>query len=265
MSNSLSLANVNFNSPTKPMGGRYKNFNTKKLCDAILAITVGGKPYFELRSIKMKKSRKGEIGRGKQLIRIKTIKPFITVGGETLYPELVIVNSNDGSSQLEVMMGVFRLVCTNGMIVKTKDLGDFKIRHQGSEEDAAMELMKEFARHLPKWFKVQRQLEATILDDDTILELAAAACEYRFLKRFSKEDVAILVEACRPQDEGNDAWRVLNRIQEKIMKGGFKVGPMKRTAKTVKSVVQDLELNQMVYELIMAASGIEEVEYEMAD
>lgn len=260
----FSLDTVNYDFPTKPMGSRYKNFNTKKLCDAILNLQSGGNPVFELRDIKLVKSRKGA-GRGKQLIRIKTIQPFISKSGDVMFPEMVIINSNDGSSQLQVELGIFRLVCSNGMVVKSKDLGSFKIRHQGSEEAAAIDLMKQFASQLPKWFRTQELLESTILDDETILQIAVDACEYRFQKRFSKEDVAILVEAVRPEDRGKNAWVTLNIIQEQLMKGGFKIGPMKRTARTVRGVNQDLDLNQMVYDLVMIHSGIDELEYEMVD
>ena len=42
----------------------------------------------------------------------------------------VLINSHDGSTAYQLMSGIFRLVCTNGMITGTQ-YGDYKIRHQG--------------------------------------------------------------------------------------------------------------------------------------
>lgn len=47
-----------------------------------------------------------------------------------LFPEIVLINSHDGSTAYQLMSGIFRLVCTNGMITGTQ-YGDYKIRHQG--------------------------------------------------------------------------------------------------------------------------------------
>jgi hypothetical protein len=45
-------------------------------------------------------------------------------------PELVIVNSYDGSSSLKIMLGVYRLVCSNGLVIGST-VNQTRIRHVG--------------------------------------------------------------------------------------------------------------------------------------
>ncbi|NBW19567.1 MAG: DUF932 domain-containing protein, partial [Caulobacteraceae bacterium] len=50
--------------------------------------------------------------------------------GDT-FPEVVLVNANDGSSAYKLMAGVFRLVCLNGMVVAERQTGQVSVHHKG--------------------------------------------------------------------------------------------------------------------------------------
>ena len=52
----------------------------------------------------------------------------ITIDGEKLYPQLNIKNSYDGSTQVNILGGAFRLVCSNGLVVG-RILGKKSARH----------------------------------------------------------------------------------------------------------------------------------------
>ena len=39
--------------------------------------------------------------------------------GDMMNPEIIIKNSYDGTSQVHILSGAFRLVCSNGMIIGT--------------------------------------------------------------------------------------------------------------------------------------------------
>ena len=52
----------------------------------------------------------------------------ITIEGEKLFPQLNIKNSYDGSTQVDVLGGAFRLVCSNGLVVG-RMLGHTSARH----------------------------------------------------------------------------------------------------------------------------------------
>jgi len=46
--------------------------------------------------------------------------------------EIVLVNSHDGSSAYKLMAGLFRLVCSNGLIIADGMVDSVTVRHQGN-------------------------------------------------------------------------------------------------------------------------------------
>jgi hypothetical protein len=51
--------------------------------------------------------------------------------------EILVINANDGTSSLRMEAGLFRLVCSNGLIIKSQDVGSARIRHMDVTEIAA--------------------------------------------------------------------------------------------------------------------------------
>ena len=69
----------------------------------------------------------------KHLLRFRDMRnytPAVQALG-TLYPEVVLTNSHDGASAFKVDAGIFRLVCTNGMVVGDSIVPGINVRHTG--------------------------------------------------------------------------------------------------------------------------------------
>lgn len=261
MSNAnLNLATVSSSLQTsKTMSERYVWMDTEKLVNYLLGLTAKGtsEPIFEL--VEIKNSRSKKAGRGKHIVRLRAFHEY-QIGGDVCRPELVIVNSYDGSCPLRVEMGIFRLVCTNGMIVKSKDLGELKIRHMGTPEDAVRDIITQFAAKSTTFIAAQQKLAETILADDQILEFALKAAQTRWNKTFTNEDAAILLEVARPEDAGNSAWVVMNRIQEKILNGGYKLSGQKRQTTAIKNGSEYVRVNAELFQLASDYCEFEMVE-----
>lgn len=50
-----------------------------------------------------------------------------------IIPQIVLSNSHDGTSAYKIMLGMFRLVCLNGMMVHSRDVSEISVRHSGAE------------------------------------------------------------------------------------------------------------------------------------
>jgi len=97
-------------------------------------------------------------------------------------PELVLINSHDGSTSLRMDVGLFRIVCSNGLIVKSNDIYSSRTRHiDVSEELVVNESMKviQAAKESASRIEVFMQKILTPVDQ---LELATRAAEIRGLK-----------------------------------------------------------------------------------
>lgn len=254
------LAQLSPSNCDKQMSRHYKVYDTQKMAEMLLALTSKGEPVFELRQIQTKKSSRKttSTGRGIHTVKLKTINPF-NIGGEMQHPEVVIMNSYDGSSPLKIYCGIFRICCSNGLVIKTKDFGEAKIRHMRTEEDIVMEIATGFAKNASKAINLQQQLVETTLNPIQITNFAKAAAKLRWENISEDCDFEDLIKVERAEDEGNDVWKVYNRIQEKIMKGGIKLEGMKRVAKPIENAAKDIWLNEELFSLAMSFLPPEEV------
>jgi hypothetical protein len=73
----------------------------------------------------------------KHMLRLRhESQSSVDVGGT--FREIVLVNSHDGTSSYQLMSGVFRMVCENGLI--SGSIGnDIRVRHNGSVVDNVIE------------------------------------------------------------------------------------------------------------------------------
>lgn len=249
----ISQLNPNLNPKFAQMSEKYVLMDSEKLVNSILSLTSGGKPVFELRSIQFRNPRNGSDQRvGNHLIRIQTINSFTVGKNDKVHPEMLIKNSYDGAGQFEVRMGIFRLVCSNGLVIPTHEFGEVKLRHMGTPEEAAFDLVKQFAANLPKFQEIQQALVERQLTDAEKVEFAMKAAKIRFDKEFTEADAEKLLEVARPEDDGNDMWKVFNRIQEKLMGKGFKGENMKKAGKPITRATEDLRINSELFQLALS-------------
>lgn len=171
------------------------------------------------------------------------------VGDEV--PEIVLVNSHDGNCSYRFMAGIFRLVCSNGLVVGTGDFGRLTIRHVGGEDfyKQVVRVSRQLAEQTPaimgridRW----KQIELTRPQQEAF---AAAAMELR--PSTSLEPCQLLTHR-RMADNKPDLWTVTNRLQESLIRGGLytRTASGRRTVtRPIKSVDGDVRLNQALWTL----------------
>lgn len=176
-------------------------------------------------------------------------------------PEVVLVNSHDGSSAYQLMAGIFRLVCANGMIVQSSDMGSLSVRHSGRAEDTASKVIEgsfEIIKDAPATFARIADYKAIMLSRPQQEAFAKAAVELkgedaakvynadRFLQGRRFEDYA--KEGTRERD----LWRTMNVVQENILRGGVagrSASGRRSTSREVKSVNENVRINKALWTL----------------
>lgn len=176
-------------------------------------------------------------------------------------PEVVLVNSHDGSSAYQLMAGIFRLVCANGMIVQSSNMGSVTVRHSGRADDTASKVIEgSFAiiEDAPKIFSRIADYKAIQLDRPQQEAFAKAAVELkgedsaqvysaeRFLSARRFEDYA------DKQSGTRDLWRTMNVVQENLLRGGVRgrsASGRRSTSREVQSVNEDVRINKALWRL----------------
>jgi hypothetical protein len=163
-------------------------------------------------------------------------------------PEILVINANDGSSSLRMEAGMFRMVCSNGLIVKSSEIDSSRIRHVDvtaervlAEANRVIKGAQEAARRVDLF----KERILTRSEQTEFSVLASAFWGGRVMPHS-------LLESRRPEDAGDDLWRVFNRIQENMVKGGV-VGrsPSGRNTRThgIRAMDNTVKVNMKLWEL----------------
>ena len=197
----------------------------------------------------------------KHLIRFRPAGEIVTarkIGG--LYPEVVVVNSHDGTSAYKVMAGLLRMVCLNGMIVADRELTSINVPHKGNVTDKVIEGSFTVIEESRKAIEVADHWAGITLSAPEQRLLAEAVHEVRFADSDGEVTTAIrpeqLLTARRRDDQGDDLWRVQNRIQENTLRGGLSARgrdannrPRVTTMRPVNGIDADVKINRAIWAL----------------
>jgi len=162
------------------------------------------------------------------------------------YPQILLTNSHDGKNAFNFRIGIFRLVCSNGLVICTNEFGNLSIRHMNYTFKELQTKIKEVVSKLPLVVKKINMFKSTMLTQPQMVNFAKQAIK---LRTTQKVNALELLKATRSEDEGNNLWNVFNRVQEKLMHGTFTYGNKNRKARTIKNFQQNIKLNEELYQL----------------
>ena len=171
-------------------------------------------------------------------------------------------NRYDGLGAVEFMAGVFRLVCSNGMVISTESFGEMKLNHRGYSFEEMRKLVGDRVVSIEEQVAVMNAMKDTNLIKEQQRELALKGLMIRGQvskkeegKFRGKVDVLTLDEILTPQrseDQGTDLWNTFNVVQEKMIHGGFHtqlgIDTKVRKVRAIKSFEQDINLNKALFE-----------------
>lgn len=181
-----------------------------------------------------------------------------TIAGQSL-PEVVLMNSHDGSSGFKLWAGIFRMVCCNGMIISDSVMGQLSVTHRSNAAEIVGDRSIEFMGKIDHMEERVQRFMDRILAPTEQSWLAEQAAQLRWgNERPAGLDNGALLVARRFDDAGDSLWTTLNRIQENIMKGGVNLNRPRRQSSTrvLRSVGDDARINSKLWE---AADSLIEV------
>ena len=181
------------------------------------------------------------------------------VGDESL--QAILVNSHDCSTSFTFRLGVFRLACTNGLVVPREVFGEERIRHVGFRPDMVGEVTQKLAEHGQKVAANIDGMKAIDLSEDEQGAFAIAASKLLFTEEAMEENKVKfnplqLLARRRGADEGSNLWKVFNRVQENAIKGGIRYTARnnkdiwrRASTRAVNNIDRDIKLNQALWTL----------------
>ena len=179
--------------------------------------------------------------------------------GDT-FPEVILVNSHDGTSAYKIMAGLFRLVCLNGMVVSDREFANVSIPHKGDVTSLVIEGSYTVLNESRKALEAADAWAGITLSRPEQMAMAEAAHTVRFGDAEGATETPIepeqLLRVRRYADTGNDLWRTANTIQENVIRGGLtgwgrdrNNRPRRTTTREVRGIDADVKINKALWML----------------
>jgi hypothetical protein len=268
---------LNQNQKHPELSAKYKLMSTQTLVDRF--VNEG----FELRSVSKARSPFQ-----KHLARLLVPAHIAERFGElaslgSIRPEILIQNSYDGSSSLSIQLGLFRLVCSNGLVVGST-FSKESVRHIGdSFYDNVIDASYKILGQTERLGDSVRAMAGRVMTNEEIAELAFEGLklrapkslavstnpETRLLNPLDQARGHEIAEIMAGRIAGNivrhadfkpTLWNAYNRVQETLTRASIQVPVVKLTEKhgpilgryTVRRMgaLKDAEFNSKLFDIV---------------
>lgn len=221
---------------------RYTYIPTITLIDRLRA--EGFEPYYASQS-RVRDSSRREFT--KHLLRLRRGNNF----SGTEVPEILLLNSHDGSSSYKMVPGMYRQVCSNGLVC-WKSFGEIRIPHKGDIAGQVIEGAYEVLGIFDNITDNIEKMKSVQVTDAERQLLGRLSLEYKYDGKPAPVTADRILAPRRFEDKKMDLWSTFNVIQENLIKGGLPGRTAQgRNARTrpVTGIDGDLKLNQALWKM----------------
>ena len=155
----------------------------------------------------------------KHLIRFRRAEQMQTLDEWNV--ELVLVNSHDAGCAYQLHAGIYRRICSNGLVCSDGSFTAIRFRHSGLLGGEIVEASRRVVDFIPRVGELVSRFRSRELDARESLDLARHALLLRYDSLQSAPiEPETLLKARRAEDEGSDLWHSVNRVAENLERGG---------------------------------------------
>ncbi len=185
-----------------------------------------------------------------------------------LRSEIIAYNSHDGTSGVKLFAGAYRFICSNGIIAGEGFSANVRHTHKAMAGFEAT--LQSIIASLPKMMDTIEALRHRRMEYDEVQALARKAVELRWDyvdnvyvpadtapgTYATPSTVKDALSCQRGEDAAYDAWTVLNRIQENVVRGNVMVqsitqkGRGERKARPIQSIQEHVRVNQQLFDMV---------------
>lgn len=167
------------------------------------------------------------------------------------FPEILLINAHNGLGGYQLRAGVFRLICSNGMVISENDFGTIQLRHIGFDPSQVVDASRQVIMNASNITSKIETWSGTTMSERSKDDFFADAARLRW---HNPDDSIIqsVATARRGEDTGNDLWSVFNVAQENVIRGGFVNGRSGRVAREITNIKKNVDLNSQLWDLASA-------------
>jgi len=209
-------------------------------------------------------------------LRSEGFKPFMVAQGHTRVPgkgdftkhmlrfrhenqvndgeanEIIIINSHDGTSSYQMMAGMLRFVCCNGLVCGNIT-EDIRIKHKGNVVDEVVQGAYKVLDGFDLIREVRDEMKSTTLTRHEQAAFADAALMLKFDEEQTPTiEASQLLLTRRDEDRDPTLWTTFNKVQENLIRGGLRgvtANGRRTRTREVTAIDTDVKLNRALWSL----------------
>lgn len=236
------------NEPSEEASDRYQIVKTSRVLE--VAEEMGWNPVAAAATANNKY--------GFHMVKLEAPKA-VTAAGDKL--QIIVSNSHDRTKAFKLDAGVFRFVCSNGLVIPTEEIATVEQLHMNFNYRVLYRQIREAVASL----NTVKETVANMRDFDLSADQAESLAYDALLCRLGEEelvkdiDLDMFLAPRRRSDMGHDLWRTFNVVQEKIIGGHFtyksknKKGEIvDRKGREINHFEEDVRINKELFSLATA-------------
>jgi len=202
----------------RPMSGLSQRYAFVPTTEIIAGLR--GKDWLPVHVEQQRVRTATRIGFQKHLIRFRRSEQMQTL--DEWNAELVLTNSHDAGCAYLMQVGIYRRLCSNGLVVSDDTFEAIRFRHAGLKADEVVQASFRILEYVPNVGALIDRFRSRQLNDAEALKFAGQALALRFpAGQEAPIEPLTLLTARRPEDQASDLWTLYNRVQEHLVRGGL--------------------------------------------
>ena len=180
--------------------------------------------------------------------------------------ELLLFNSHDRSKSFTISAGIYRYVCSNGLVIADNVFDSYKIKHLWDKENDVINAVNKITQIKPKLLEKISKFESITLNQNEKESFLQSAIPLRFENHLELDNPNELLKPLRIEDKRDDLYTVLNILQENFLSSkvsGYNKETNRRFAsKQITSISKDVEINKGLWDIAERIASIKNDSYE---
>lgn len=164
-------------------------------------------------------STKLEARAGTQYHTINFQHPDFKIGKDNI--EVIITNSNNAENSFRIIMGIYRLVCSNGLVIGDDVVEPIKLTHIGNIKEQVTEAVATIKAKTEEIISIVDMMKTTKITQAQKDILVETAFKFRSKKDITDEQKTEMLTVNRPEDNYDNIWETFNVIQENVVNGNL--------------------------------------------
>lgn len=182
-------------------------------------------------------------------------------GLATGLPRVILINSLDGFTKLQFFCGIFRFVCSNGLVLASTEFGSLKVKHANTTVEAVDEQIRAVINQMNPFMETISRMASIDPAQDMLMDFMVRALALRIRFKVPEPEkslsdyLSVAPEMMLPlheSDEGRtDLWYHYNNIQERMSRGKFEyqLEGKERKLRRLVGLSSDLDFNRKLFQL----------------